>query len=64
MAFCGEEYAMKLVIITNPSFLEEEAEVVTALFDVGLEKLHLRKPGWSTRYWKPEWEAGWTLQIQ
>lgn len=45
MAFCGEEYAMKLVIITNPSFLEDEAEVVTALFDVGLEKLHLRKPG-------------------
>ena len=36
---------MKLVIITNPSFLEDEAEVVTALFDVGLEKLHLRKPG-------------------
>jgi len=36
---------MKLIVITLPHFFEEEASAITALFDAGLETLHLRKPG-------------------
>ncbi len=36
---------MKLITITRPDFFEEEAGAITALFDAGLEILHLRKPG-------------------
>lgn len=35
---------MKLIIITNPTFFTEEDRILTALFDAGLDYLHLRKP--------------------
>lgn len=35
---------MKLILITPPDFLQGEAEMITALFDSGLDLLHLRKP--------------------
>lgn len=36
---------MKLITITQPAFFDKEADAITALFDAGLEILHLRKPG-------------------
>ncbi len=35
---------MKQIIITLPNFFDGEAEAITALFEGGLELLHLRKP--------------------
>ena len=35
---------MKLIVITTPYFFEGEGEILTALFQVGMEKLHIRKP--------------------
>ncbi|RRD88630.1 thiamine phosphate synthase [Bacteroides heparinolyticus] len=35
---------MKLIVITRPRFFEGEAAIITALFENGLEILHLRKP--------------------
>ena len=35
---------MKLIIMTTPYFFVEEHQILTALFDEGLETLHLRKP--------------------
>lgn len=35
---------MKLIVITKPDFFPDEAERITALFEAGLEILHLRKP--------------------
>ncbi len=35
---------MKLIIMTLPYFFIEEHQILTALFDEGLEMLHLRKP--------------------
>lgn len=35
---------MKLVLMTRPDFFVEESQILTALFDEGLEFLHLRKP--------------------
>lgn len=34
----------KLIVITTPYFFEEEGILLTALFEEGLEYLHLRKP--------------------
>ena len=36
---------MKLIVITQPEFFEDEAAAITSLFAAGLEILHLRKPG-------------------
>lgn len=36
---------MKLIIVTSPDFLDAEARIITELFNVGLDLLHLRKPG-------------------
>ena len=36
---------MKLILITTPTFFTEEDQILTALFEEGLEVLHLRKPG-------------------
>ena len=36
---------MKLILMTTPYFFVEEHQILTALFDEGLEILHLRKPG-------------------
>lgn len=35
---------MKLIVITRPTYFVEEDKIITALFDEGLELLHLRKP--------------------
>ena len=37
--------AMKLVIMTKSTFFVEEDKILTALFDEGMNKLHLYKPG-------------------
>ena len=37
--------AMKLVIMTKSTFFVEEDKILTALFDEGMDKLHLYKPG-------------------
>lgn len=34
-----------LIAITSPEFLPDEARALTALFDHGLDRLHVRKPG-------------------
>ena len=35
---------MKLIVVTKPGFFAGEEEIITALFEEGLELLHLRKP--------------------
>ena len=35
---------MKLIILTKPTFFVEENQILTALFEEGLENLHLYKP--------------------
>ena len=35
---------MKLIIITSPDFIPDEASIVTELFKAGLDLLHVRKP--------------------
>ncbi len=35
---------MKLILITPPTFFVEEDKIITALFEEGLDILHLRKP--------------------
>ena len=35
---------MKLIAVTTPYFFIEEDKIITALFEEGLDKLHLRKP--------------------
>lgn len=36
---------MKLVIMTQPAFFVEEDKILTALFEEGMDDLHLSKPG-------------------
>lgn len=43
---------MKLVIMTLPTFFVEEDKILTALFDEGMDNLHLCKPGASPMYWE------------
>lgn len=38
---------MKLIVITIPETVKDEAEAINALFESGLEYLHLRKPDWT-----------------
>ena len=38
---------MKLIVITSPSPVLQEADKINALFDAGLEILHVRKPDFS-----------------
>ena len=35
---------MKLIVITSPNYFVEEDKIITALFEEGLDILHLRKP--------------------
>ncbi|MBK9732165.1 MAG: thiamine phosphate synthase [Chitinophagaceae bacterium] len=39
---------MKLILISDPDELADELKTVTALFEAGLERFHLRKPKYST----------------
>lgn len=41
---------MKLVIMTKSTFFVEEDKILTALFDEGMDNLHLYKPGSSPLY--------------
>ena len=41
---------MKLILLTTPYFFIEEHQILTALFDEGLECLHFRKPGAESVY--------------
>ncbi|MFV0546908.1 MAG: thiamine phosphate synthase [Bacteroides sp.] len=41
---------MKLIVITTPTFFVEEDKIITALFEEGLEILHLRKPETSSMF--------------
>lgn len=34
----------KIIVITEPQFIENEVTVVESLFEAGLEILHIRKP--------------------
>ncbi len=36
---------MKLIVVTTPTFFVEEDKIITALFEEGLDVLHLRKAG-------------------
>lgn len=36
---------MEWIVITSPGFLQGEADFIDRLFDHGLDRLHLRKPG-------------------
>ncbi len=38
---------MQLIIISHPNAVANEAEIINALFDEGLELFHLRKPNFS-----------------
>ena len=40
---------MQLVIISNPQDFSDEQILLTGLFNAGLEYLHIRKPGYSTK---------------
>lgn len=41
---------MKLIVITIPTFFVEENQIITALFEEGLDILHLRKPDTTPTY--------------
>ena len=41
---------MKLIAITTPTFFVEEDQIITALFEEGLDILHLRKPETAPMY--------------
>lgn len=41
---------MKLILITTPQYFVEEDQIITNLFDEGLDVLHLRKPDTASAY--------------
>ena len=41
---------MKLILITPPTYFVEEDKIITALFEEGLDILHLRKPNTAPMY--------------
>jgi thiamine-phosphate pyrophosphorylase len=43
---------MKLIVISNSGSIEDEAQIITQLFEAGLETFHLRKHKLSTRKMK------------
>ena len=36
-----------MIVITNPSFIEDEIDILHSLFEEGLSLLHIRKPDFS-----------------
>lgn len=42
--FCIKLERMKLIVMTQPTFFVEEDKILTALFDEGLDTLHINKP--------------------
>ncbi len=43
---------MKLIVVTPPAFFVEEDQIITALFEEGLDLLHLRKPATPAMYYE------------
>lgn len=43
---------MKIIVISNSEPIENETEIITKLFENGLETFHLRKPKYSTKQLK------------
>lgn len=41
---------MKLILMTSPTYFVEEDKIITALFEEGLDLLHLRKPDTAPMY--------------
>ena len=41
---------MKLILLTSPTYFVEEDKIITALFEEGLDILHLRKPNTAPMY--------------
>ena len=41
---------MKLIVVTSPTYFVEEDEILTTLFEEGLDLLHIRKPNTQTVY--------------
>ncbi|BEG98687.1 thiamine phosphate synthase [Bacteroides sedimenti] len=41
---------MKIIVVTTPNFFTQEDQIITALFEEGLDILHLRKPEASALY--------------
>jgi thiamine-phosphate pyrophosphorylase len=39
----------RLIVITAPDFIKNEAEIWRQLFDLGMQKLHVRKLGWNEK---------------
>lgn len=39
----------KIIIITDPGIIEDEASKITALLDAGVDYVHIRKPDWTLR---------------
>ena len=45
-----DNYTMKLIVMTQPTFFVEEDKILSSLFDEGLDILHLHKPDSSPMY--------------
>ncbi|MGB0522203.1 MAG: thiamine phosphate synthase [Flammeovirgaceae bacterium] len=43
---------MKLIVLSNPTMLDREIELIHLLFEAGLERFHLRKPDWTMGAYK------------
>lgn len=40
---------MELIVISAPDVVVDEAQIINRLFGAGLQRFHLRKPGWDIR---------------
>ena len=38
---------MELIVLSNPETIANEAKIINQLFEAGMTRFHLRKPGWS-----------------
>lgn len=57
---------MKPVVISTPGDEPRELTVLEALFASGIERYHVRKPGWTAerlRLWLAEWPAAWRQRV-
>lgn len=43
---------MKLIVLSHPSMLDREVEIIHSLFEAGMERFHLRKPDWDKKAYK------------
>jgi thiamine-phosphate pyrophosphorylase len=57
---------MRLVVISPPEDVPDERAIYRALFEAGLERLHLRKPAWTeadTAGWLESLPATWRTRV-